>query len=130
MADFLRLVSYSKIAFFVAFGITGKMLFFAANPIRNIMHMVEFCGILVSCLSWHRRVTSKQEPNGRVMIATVASVRQFRRLDELHRHLLDQHDLLGGHVLLLQRPFQVTHEIDRFRVLERVDNQMDMLVHD
>ncbi len=54
----------------------------------------------------------------------------FRRRDELHRHLLNQDDFLGGDVFLLQEPFELLHTGNRFRILERIDNQMDMLVND
>jgi hypothetical protein len=40
------------------------------------------------------------------------SLRQFRRLDELDRHLLDQDDFLGGDMLLLQQPLELAHASD------------------
>jgi hypothetical protein len=55
---------------------------------------------------------------------------QFRRLDKLHRHLFDKDDFLGGHVFLLQQPFEVPNARNRLCVLQRIDNQMDMLVND
>jgi basic secretory peptidase family protein len=56
--------------------------------------------------------------------------REFRRLDELHRHLLDQDDFLGGHVMLLQNPLQVPQTGDRFGILQGVDNQQDVMIDD
>jgi hypothetical protein len=44
--------------------------------------------------------------------------------------LIDQDDLLGGDVFLLQRPFQAPHAGNRFRILQRVDDQEDVMVND
>ena len=53
----------------------------------------------------------------------------FRRLHELHRHLLDQHDLLRGHVFLLEQPFELSHGFDRFSVLQRVNDDENVMVN-
>jgi hypothetical protein len=47
----------------------------------------------------------------------------------MHGHLLDKDNLLRGHVFLLQHPFQLLQTAQRFRVLESVDDQEDVMVH-
>jgi hypothetical protein len=56
--------------------------------------------------------------------------RHFRRGNELHGHLLDQHDFLGGYMLLLKQPFEMPDTGDRLRVLQGVDDQLDVEIYD
>src|SRR5581483_8838582 len=55
---------------------------------------------------------------------------QFRGLDEVNRDLLNEDDLLSSNVFLLQHPFQVPEEDRRFRILQCVDDELDVMVND
>ncbi len=54
----------------------------------------------------------------------------FDRFNQMHRQPLDQHDLLSGNVLLLQQPFEMLDTGDGVGVLQRVDDQQDVVVLD
>jgi hypothetical protein len=48
----------------------------------------------------------------------------------MDRQLLNQNDLLSGHLFLLQNPFQVSEASQCFRGLQRIDNQQDVMIND
>ena len=50
--------------------------------------------------------------------------------NEMNGNFLDQHDLLSGHVVLLQNPLELSHAGQCCRVLHRVNDQMDVMVND
>src|SRR5947209_156664 len=54
---------------------------------------------------------------------------QFRSLDQVYRHLLDQDDLLSRHMFLLQNPLQLPQAGQRFRILQRINDQQDVMVN-
>jgi hypothetical protein len=48
----------------------------------------------------------------------------------MHGHLLDEDNFLSGHVLLLKDPFQLPQTGQRFGVLQRIDDEKDVMIHD
>lgn len=47
----------------------------------------------------------------------------------MHRHLFDEDNFLLGHVILLENPFKLPQTGSRLCVLQRIDEQMDVMVH-
>ena len=48
----------------------------------------------------------------------------------MDRHLLDQYHLLSSYVFLLQDPFHLPETGQRLGVLQRIDDQQDVMVND
>ena len=48
----------------------------------------------------------------------------------MNRHLLDQYDLLIGHLLLLQNPLQLSQADQRIGGLQRINDEQNVMVYD